>query len=293
MKAGALGSVLAFASLVGGGGVARRLNRRHYEPRASQAGGDDVVPGAEAIVLDGSSRGVLILHGFGDTPQSIRALAMRLHARGWSVRAPLLHGHGRSLRAFTGARADDWLSDAREAFDELQRRSSHTAVIGQSMGGALATIIASERTVDSLVLLVPFMKLTSRAARVARFHRIVSLVVPYLRSHSESSILDPVARHKALGRGVMTPRLLHELSLVVRQAQRAAWRVSAPTLVVHSRRDPRVTIANAGVAFSALGSTEKTLDWVERSGHVISVDYDRELVAERVVDWVESHVRRG
>jgi len=68
--------------------------------------------------------------------------------------------------------------------------------------------------------------------------------------------------------------------------------VAAPTLVIHSRNDPRVTIADAEAAFARLGSEEKALEWVERSGHVISVDFDRELVAQRVIDWLESHVRR-
>jgi carboxylesterase len=285
----ALGGFLVIVTLAVAGWAARTRNRRHFETATHRV---DLLPGAAPIALDHGSRGVLILHGFGDTPQSIGALAARLHANGWTVRAPLLHGHGTSLRAFTGARADQWLSGARAALQELRSRAEHVAIIGQSMGGALGTILASEGRVETLVLLAPYMALPRRAARFAAVHRVVTPFVPYLRSRSESSILDPEARRMALGRGITTPRLLHELSVIVRLAWRAAPVIDVPTLVIHSRRDPRVTTADAESAFAALGSADKSLLWVERSGHVISVDFDRDLVARHVMDWLERHVRR-
>ena len=253
----------------------------------------DLLPGAEPIALNAGGRGVLLLHGFGDTPQSLSALAAHLHAHGWTVRVPLLHGHGTSLQAFTSARADEWVIGARTTLAELRGRASHVSIVGQSMGGALATILAAEGGVEALVLLAPYMALPGRAARIGALHRVVALFVPYLVSRSESSILDPEARRKALGRGITTPRLLHELSIVVRRARAALPGVGVPTLVLHSRHDPRVTVADAEAAFAGLGSKEKRLEWVERSGHVISVDFDRDLVAQRVIDWLEAHTRRA
>lgn len=272
------------------GWLLRSRNRRRYETAAHRV---ELLPGAEPVALHGGPKGVLLLHGFGDTPQSLSGLAAHLHAEGWAVRVPLLHGHGTSLQAFTSARSDEWLIGARTALVELRGRASHVAIVGQSMGGALATILAAEGGVETLVLLAPYMALPRRAARIGAFHHVVSPFVPYLRSRSESSILDPEARRKALGRGITTPRLLHELSRVVRRARALSPRVTAPALVIHSRNDPRVTVANAEAAFASLGSEEKALEWVERSGHVISVDFDRELVAQRVFDWLELHVRRA
>src|SRR5688500_3628420 len=86
------------------------------------------------------------------------------------------------------------------------------------------------------------MKLSPRATALAAFHRIVALVKPLLRSKSEYSILDPVARRQALGKGVATPRLLRALSVVVSQARHGARQVTAPTLVIHSRRDLRIAV---------------------------------------------------
>jgi carboxylesterase len=267
------------------------FERRHPRERRLDAVAKPYIPGADPIALDGGPRGVLILHGFGDTPQSVAGLASVCHANGWTVRAPALRGHGSTLLAFTNAHAGEWLDDARNALKQLQSRCKAVAIIGQSMGGAIATILAAEERIDAVVLLVPFCGMSPRGQAIARFHRIVSLFKPYLRSRSNSSILDPIARRNALGRGITTPRLLHELLLVVRTARRSAGRVRAPALVIHSRRDPRITASDARNAFMRLGSPEKRLEWVERSGHVISVDHDRDWVTKTALAWIDAHAR--
>ena len=267
------------------------FDRRHPRERRLDAVAKPYIPGAEPIALDGGRRGVLILHGFGDTPQSVGGLASVFHANGWTVRAPALRGHGSTLLAFTKARAGEWLEDARNALHQLQSQCNPVAIIGQSMGGALATILTAEERVDALVLLVPFCSMSPRGQTIARFHRLVSRFKPHLRSRSDSSILDPIARRNALGRGIATPRLLHELLLVVRRARKSAGRVRVPALVIHSRRDPRISSSDAEEAFRRLGSPDKRLEWVERSGHVISVDYDRDWVAKRALEWLNANAR--
>lgn len=67
-----------------------------------------VLKGAETIDLqEEGSHGVLLLHGFGDTPQTLALLARRLRKTGYSVLAPLLPGHGRNLEAFEKSRASE------------------------------------------------------------------------------------------------------------------------------------------------------------------------------------------
>jgi hypothetical protein len=93
----ALLSALAGLAATGAAiGVARWWYPRAIE-RASNSwlpvGPDGIIRGAEPIALGSGGRGVLILHGFGDTPQSVSSLALELRAHGYTVRAPLLAGH--------------------------------------------------------------------------------------------------------------------------------------------------------------------------------------------------------
>ena len=61
-----------------------------------------IIPGAEPLALTppGAPMGVVLLHGFGDTPQTLASLARALCAAGLDVDVPLLPGHGRTLREF-------------------------------------------------------------------------------------------------------------------------------------------------------------------------------------------------
>jgi esterase/lipase len=49
---------------------------------------------------------------------------------------------------------------------------------------------------------------------------------------------------------------------------------------------------SATEAFSVLGSPTKVLEWAERSGHVLTADFDREWIAGRVLHWLTLYVPR-
>ncbi|HSA55375.1 MAG TPA: alpha/beta fold hydrolase [Gemmatimonadaceae bacterium] len=267
-----------------GARVERQVSSRHARGR------DGIIVGAESIALAGEPGGpsVLLLHGFGDTPQSLRRLALHLHdALGWSVHAPLLPGHGRDLRAFGRTDARAWLDAARVALEGLCRAGAPVALVGQSMGGALAVRLAAERSdLAALVLLAPYLGMKPHVDRLARRYRLVSLATAYVNSRADASIRDPDARASSLGYGVAPPRLLHELRCVAREAWEALPRVRTPTLVLQSRDDNRIRPADAEHAFARLGADPKALVWTTGNGHVLSVDFGCDDVFRRTADWL-------
>ena len=156
-----------------GVGAAALGAARWWYPRAVEqavaarfpVGDGGIIRGARPIRLEGSgTRGILVLHGFGDTPQSVETLAHALHAGGETVFAPLLAGHGRTLREFATSEGSQWLESARQALQDLRRRCSHLAVVGQSLGGALATLLVTESTdITAVALLAPYFEMPSFA----------------------------------------------------------------------------------------------------------------------------------
>lgn len=262
--------------------VAARLTR----------GSDGIVVGAGPIDLPGDgSRGVLLLHGFGDTPQTLGYLASYLHARGWGVRVPLLPGHGRTLDEFATSRAGDWIEFARAELASLRSRYSEVTLVGLSMGGSLATILASEQPdVGALVLLAPYLSMPTRLRRAASAHYALGAVLPFLRGGGDKSIRDPSEVARNLAYGFTTPRLVFELSTVVDRARAAAPKVSAPTLVVQSRQDNRIPVDAAERAFALFQTSERRLVWTEGNGHIITVDYGHQTVFSSVADWLGTHL---
>ena len=259
-------------------------------------GSNGIIEGAEPIVRErvGTRDAVLLLHGFGDTPQTLAYLADELHARGWDVHAPLLPGHGRTLRSFASSRSQQWVGGAREALDYLLARYQHVAVVGLSMGGALAAILVAERDrVVALALLAPYVELPPRLRRLVRHHQLIHMLTPVLRGNTERSIHDPAERARSLGYRAMTPTLARELSVVAERARMALPRIRVPTLLAQSREDNRLSTAVADRAFAALGAKDKELLWLDGAGHVITVDYGRDKLIEAVATWLKRWADAG
>jgi carboxylesterase len=249
------------------------------------------ISGAETIDMqEGNIHGILLLHGFGDTPQTLGLLANHLHRAGFDVRAPLLPGHGRNVDVFARSRRADWIACAREELTQMRETHEAVSVGGLSMGGALAVILASESPwISALVLLAPYLDMPVTHKIAAASHWIWGTAAGVRMSSSPRSILDPEERVKNLGYGAYSGRLLFELWRLAIQARHALRKISVPTLVLQSRADPRIASSVAEEALDALGSAEKSLIWVEGGGHIITVDYGREKVFEEVKSWMVRH----
>jgi carboxylesterase len=271
--------------------------RSHYLRSVAQTlrrqlpvGPNGVIVGAEGFVYARpGAPAVLLLHGAGDTPQTLRYLGVALYEHGFHVYAPLLPGHGRSLADFARVRADDLIEAALGHYRELQRTHAWLGVIGLSMGGALAVQVAAEHPeLPALGLVAPYLAMPATIERLARLARFWGPVLPVLRSANGLSVLDPVERERSLAYGAFTPNALRALEAIVRRAAAALPRVMAPTLMIQSRDDNRIAATDAERAFALLGAREKRLQWITGAAHVITVDFGRDAVIASLTSWMES-----
>lgn len=272
----------------------RAAERAHAQRRPMDANGD--VIGADPIHLVGTSgAAVLLLHGFNDTPQSMTHLAGRLHAEGYTVLAPKLPGHGVSLaRMAHEAREDAWRHAVSEAYDTLRARYASVFLCGQSMGGALAVLQATELAapgdVPALALLAPYLGMPSALQWRSFAATLMQLFSTYhTSSGGERSIHDDVERAKALGPGIVTAPMLRSLRRVALAAERALPRLTMPVLYLQSREDNRIAVSAAERAFASIGARDKTQQWLTGCGHIISADFCKDVVADRVITWFAAH----
>jgi len=80
----------------------------------------------------------LLLHGLTGAPaRDLWFLADYLSARGISVVAPLLTGHGKTWKELELATSESWQNDALAGLDEARAMGKTVFVVGLSMGGTL------------------------------------------------------------------------------------------------------------------------------------------------------------
>ncbi len=120
------------------------------------------------VANDGRSN--LILY-FGGNAEQIAHSVLDL-----SQRLPGFTIVGFHYRGYSGSggepREQDLYRDAVFLFDKLVNSYDRTIVIGRSLGSGVATYLASERQVDSLVLVTPFDSITSLAKQAYWFYPV-------------------------------------------------------------------------------------------------------------------------
>ena len=286
--------LLAIVMLIAfGTAVLARFGARWWFERSNASrytrGEQGVIRGAEPITLDaGGDSGLLLLHGFGDTPQTLRDLAHALHARGYSVSVPLLPGHGRSLAGFVATNATQWLAEANAALERLQGAHARVGIVGLSMGGALGSILAADhRDVRTLVLIAPYVRVSKIVRWLARRRGIVNHVLPYFPALGARSIHDQRARAENLAYGALNASVLAELVHVVDRADAALPSLTLPVLMIQSREDNRTPVRSAERAFERIGSADKHIVWLTGCGHILTVDYQRERVTDETIAWLD------
>src|SRR5258707_123964 len=201
---------MALAVLVAIAAGARSVYPRYLERRSRQRrtiGPNGIVVGAEPLDFPlAGAPAALLVHGAGDSPQALAGLARHLHAQGFAVRAPLLSGHGRDLAAFGSVQAGAWHDDVMREYAGLRALHDWVAVVGLSMGGALAiTLAARQGDLPALVLLSPYVAMGPIVRRAAAMASFWGPALPYFPSGGRESIHDPAAADRARSAGFFTP----------------------------------------------------------------------------------------
>lgn len=219
-----------------------------------------------------------------------------LAGRGLTVRCPLLPGHGTSvadLTDLTRIRWQQWAEVVEEALEELQGRSASVVVGGLSLG-ALLTLWLGARHPDiaGLIVMAPAVRVRNRLAPLSLGLRYVVRYVPGTMSGGPD-LQDPAAAARAWHYDPIPVWGAAELYRFQRQVVKVLGRIGQPILIFQGRHDHQVPPEAAQIVYDKVASTDKTLVWMEHSGHNLLVDGEREIVWARCYEWMLRVIRRS
>ncbi|MWV54253.1 alpha/beta hydrolase [Chlorobium phaeovibrioides] len=243
-----------------------------------------------------SPLGVLILHGFTSTGESVEALGRPLEALGIPFSIPLLRGHGEpSPEALRGVRWRQWLDDAEAAFEELSLKARRLVVVGHSMGALLGLNLAAvfPGRVDSLVLVTPAFRLVSLLGPGRPMHFAAGMLSAVFRKWNLKSVFaDPdSASCKAHYEWAPTDAILSFFELVDHTALLLP-KVGCPVFIVHNRHEQTVLPESVALLSEGIATpqADREILWLERSGHQVFCDCERELAVGAVVRYVSGRL---
>jgi carboxylesterase len=227
--------------------------------------------------------GVVLVHGFTGSPAAMRPWAEFLNARGFSVRVPLLPGHGTKPSDLNEVAWPEWPAKVKAEIVELQKHCSQVFVAGLSMGGGTTLHIAAELgdKLSGIILVNPMIHVRGVSPGLAF---LVSRVVKF-----GSSVGGDIKRKGVTEYSYdkLPYRGIHQLLTMLRLTRAALPSITVPMQLFHSVDDHTLPVSNTEIIMREIGSTNKSRIELLNSFHVATLDHDNELIFTNSLTFIE------
>ena len=236
--------------------------------------------------FDNGPVGCLLTHGFTGSPFEMRELGEYLADKGLTVLGKALPGHGTTPYDMLETDWHDWYGACIKNLAELSSRCEIVFLCGMSMGGTLSLHMAAHYA-DRY-----------RIAGVAAYGAPVYLKNPLLpiipivqkfikfKPSSGSDVADPEACAAQQSYSLTPLKCVSSLLELLDHVKNDLADVRVPALLIQSKGDNTVHPPNVHLINRLLASEDKTVVEVEKSYHVITVDYDKDTVKEKTYDFI-------
>ncbi|WP_353193145.1 alpha/beta fold hydrolase [Pandoraea pnomenusa] len=260
----------------------------------------------EDIFYKGGEHAVLLLPGLSSTPLEMRPVAKALHRDGYTVSVPHIEGYG------LGAPCSDWrawVAAARAKFRELRDTHETVSICGLSMGATLSLAVAEEEPeVAALSLLAT--TLVYDGWTIPWYYPLIDLVfhTPLRNRYRYQEKAPYGLKNEAMRARVAKSMSLNDASEIgaaslplahLYNARRLAAhvrerlnRVNADCLVIHAVDDDTASPHNARIVFEGVSSEVKQKCLLGESYHILTMDNERETVADETRRFFREAVAR-
>ncbi|MGP4078813.1 alpha/beta hydrolase [Pseudalkalibacillus sp. R45] len=233
--------------------------------------------------FEGGDRGVLLLHGFTGNSADVRMLGRYLQKEGYSCLAPQYKGHGVPPEELVHTGPDDWWEDVMEAYNELKEKGfEEIAVAGLSLGGVFSLKLGYTSTVKGIVPMCAPMYIKSEETM---YQGVLDYAKEYKKYEGKSDDQIEKEMEEFKKTPMNTLKTLQELIADVRDNIDMIY---TPTYVVQARHDEMINTDSANIIYDSIESDQKDLKWYEESGHVITLDKEKEQLHEDVLNFLNS-----
>lgn len=252
--------------------------------------------GAQPFYLQGGKTGILLLHGLAASPAEMRWLGEHLAGQGFTVHGVRSAGHGVDYRALRRIRWQDWYASALDGYHLLRANCERVIIVGHSTGGTLGLLLASDERfqIEGIAALAAPVMFESRVMANIKWFKPF---MPYTNQADKSPLNDLIRSEQArrgepvLGRvrydiwAVNAGQQLYELCDVTRP--RLA-NIHQPMLAIYARHDKTVAYKNLEIITSTVKSASIEVHTLEKSGHILPQDVERDTAFELVTNFAHS-----
>ncbi|MEN1967460.1 alpha/beta fold hydrolase [Lentibacillus sp. N15] len=242
-----------------------------------------VMKEAEEFYFPGNDTGVLVIHGFTGSAQSMYYLGKQLADTGFTVFGPRLTGHGTQPEDMEQASYQDWIQTVEDGLEKLQVTCSNVFVAGLSMGGTLTLYLAEKYPeIKGIVPINAAIEMPELIKNYQDLSPTDTRFVDGIGSDIKQAGVQELAYSK-------TPvKSMGELIRLAELVRDDLGKITAPALIFSSVEDHVVPPENSREIYESITSENRTITLLENSYHVATLDHDKELIAEKSIAFIRS-----
>ncbi len=260
------------------------------------------------MTLPGGEHAVLALHGLLGNPLEMQYIGKRLQKAGYTVVIPLIPGYGYATgagKSYRTAHHQAWYQEVLRHFEQLKRTHQTVSVTGLCIGAVLALRLAMERgdEIAALSLLSTTLAYDGWSLPWYRFLLPLAYYTParYLYAYHErhpyglknENLQRWIAREmqaagsSAAGASRLSAEGIFQAHRLIKEVRRGIGRVTAPALVIHAEEDDVASVASAEFVERHIGSAVKRKLILHDSYHIITLDNEKEMVADESIAFFD------
>jgi carboxylesterase len=233
----------------------------------------------------GNPPALLLIHGFGGSPIDLQPLEERLKKENIAFYSLLLKGHGTSVLDLSKTQALDWILQVHGAFDRLISEYGTVSVVGFSMGGALALELASQYSVEKVVLINPFFRATRKwfyFGSPDSWARLLAPFVPFIRKPKIGQINSQKGLKQYFAYRYFSIRAVRQLQEIAQRGAISAINVKAPVLFLISPKDNVADSTVTKEIFDSI-SAPKRIVFYPNSNHILLYEEDDKRAIQEIL----------
>ena len=204
-------------------------------------------------------KAILIIHGFAGGTYDQEELASYLELnRNFDVFQFTLPGHERNL---SKVEHDEWIKKSEQQIEWLiSNRYNKIYLIGHSMGGVIATYLASKYIeVKKLVLAAPAFHYLSVIKENLNVSKSLQVAPKVIKTYGSEEIVARVLK--------LNVTVLKEFMTLVKEYYDYPKDVTCPVLIIQGKSDNLVPVSSSEYVYNSVKSKEKKLICLDNVTH--------------------------
>ena len=236
-----------------------------------------------SFTFGGKKMGCVLIHGFTGTPLTLQELGASLAQHNILVSIPLLPGHGTKPGDLIGISWEEWVKVCRIEIEKMQRNCDEIFLVGLSMGGTIALLLATEIVCSGAITLSAPITLSGFTVRLLSFLRF------FVRYWKKKPFSFSSSSSSQMGYDRYPLVAVLEFIKLLDYVRNSLAEVNCPVLVIHGRNDREVSSLNAELIYNGISSTDKRKILLDSSRHIITWGDDKKKVEEEILKFIRLH----